>query len=361
MTDTPYHRFQSLKILTHADRLRSIAEGGEPYPIEWVVYPSNRCNHRCVFCLYRHAAPDGSIEQFDYAVILPRATLLRFVEDAARLGGTVIQFEGGGEPLINKATPEALRLANELGIKTAMSTNGRLLTPAIAATVDYLRISLNAGTAEQHWKTNHGADVTDTGDWDIIIDNIRHSLPHKRKDVGLAFVIDAENYRDIPAFCRLAADLGVDFVHLRPAFYYGATEDAAVRAVMSEALALCDQMRAELAGDPLQIFAITEKFAGYWSPRTYSRCRAIWTGVVLRATGDFAVCKDRTDLVWGGAYRGGATFEEVWHSEGRRALVSQIHDGEGGILPSCPRCVWTTRNALIESAFVNDDMRIALV
>ncbi len=56
-------------------------------------------------------------------------------------------FEGGGEPLINKHTLEALRLANDLGIKTAMSTNGRLLTPEIAASVDYLRVSLNAGTA----------------------------------------------------------------------------------------------------------------------------------------------------------------------------------------------------------------------
>lgn len=363
MSDSSFHRFQSLKILAHYDRLEAITRGEMPYPIEWVVYPSNRCQHRCVFCLFRHPSPDGHIEQFDNAVILPRATLLRFVEDAARLGGTVIQFEGGGEPLINKHTAGALRLANERGIKTAMSTNGRLLTPEIAATVDYLRISLNAGTAEQHWKTNHGADVRDSGDWDIIIDNIRRVVSHCRGDISLAFVIDPGNYRDILPFCHLAAELGVGFVHIRPAFYTEPDMDAQVRAVMPEALALCDQARADLAGHPLEIYAITDKFDGYWTPRTYHRCLAVWTGVTLRASGDFAVCKDRTDLTFGHnpSYALGATFEECWHSEERRTLVSSIHDGPGGHLSACPRCVWTKRNDIIERVFVNDDMRLDLV
>src|SRR5262245_48635994 len=149
MTDA-YHRFQSMKILRYYDRLEAITRGETPMPIEWVVYPSNVCNHACVWCMFRQNG-----EQFgDNRVILPREVLLRFVTDDSRLGGSVIQFEGGGEPLINTHTLEALRLANSLGIKTAMSTNGRLLTPEIAACVDYLRVSLNAGTAAQHYATN---------------------------------------------------------------------------------------------------------------------------------------------------------------------------------------------------------------
>lgn len=357
---TDLDRFTSLKILRHYDRLESIVHGGEPYPIEWVVYPSNKCNHRCVFCLFRHPSPDGHIEQFDNAAILPRSLLLRFVTDAVRLGGRILQFEGGGEPLINKHTPEALRLANSLGIKTALSTNGRLLTPEIAATVDYLRISLNAGTPEQHWKTNHGADVRDAGDWDVIIENIRRALPKKRGDLSLAFVIDPDNYRDIVPFCRLAADLGVDFVHIRPAFYADPATDARVRAVMRDALILCQAAKWELRHTPLDIYAITDKFDGYWTPRTYHQCLAVWTGVTLRASGDFCVCKDRTDLTFGAAYRAGATFEDCWHSEERRRLVAQIHDGPGGHLSACPRCVWTKRNDLL-AAIADDRLRIDLI
>jgi MoaA/NifB/PqqE/SkfB family radical SAM enzyme len=349
-----------MKMLRHYDKLEAITRGEMPLPIEWVVYPSNVCQHKCVFCLFRHPSPDGHIEQFDFRVTLPRDLLLRYVQDAARLGGRIIQFEGGGEPLINKATREALQLANTLGIKTALSTNGRLLTPEIAAATDYIRVSLNAGTAEQHWKTNHGADVKDKGDWHIIIENIRRALPHKRGDLSLAFVIDPDNYQDIPAFCALAAELGVDFVHIRPAFYAEPEIDARVRAVMPEALRLCQAAQQDLRDSPLEIYAITDKFDGYWTPRLYHQCLAVWTGVLLRATGDFAVCKDRTDLTFGADYRRGASFEECWHSEERRALVAQIHDGEGGHLSACPRCVWTKRNELLE-AIQTDALRIDLV
>ena len=108
------------------------------------------------------------------------------------------------------------------------------------------------------------------------------------------------------------------------------------------------------------IFAISEKFDGYWTPRTYHACQAVHTGVCLRATGDFAVCQDRTDLTFGSAYRDGATFEEVWHSDERASLIARIHDGAGGELSACPRCVWNKRNELI-AAWERDDLRIALV
>ncbi len=353
---TNLDRFQSLKILRHYDKLEAITRGEAPYPIEWVVYPSNVCPHKCVWCMFRQNG-----EQFgDNRVILPRATLLRFVEDAARLGGSVIQFEGGGEPLINKHTLEALRLANSLGIKTAMSTNGRLLTPEIAQAVDYLRISLNAATAEQHLQTNHAGEGK--GDFAEIIERVRAAVPAKRKDISLGFVIDADNYREIPAFCDLARDIGVDFVHLRPAFWFDAAEDARVRAVMPVALKLCQLAQWQHKDDALRIYAITEKFEDYWMPRSWHACRAVWTGVTLRATGDFAVCKDRTDLTFGHtpSYKRGATFEDVWHSDEHKAIVATIHDGEGGALSACPRCVWGPRNRVLD-AIERDDLRIALV
>lgn len=348
------NRFQSLKILRHYDKLEAITRGEMPMPIEWVVYPSNVCNHKCVWCMFRQNG-----EQFgENRVTLPRDPLLRFVRDAARLGGTVIQFEGGGEPLLNKYTLDALHLANELGIKTAMSTNGRLLTPAVAAAVDYLRVSLNAGTAEQHYKTNHAG--AGAGDFDTIVENVRRAVPHKRQDISLAFVVDADNYRDIPAFVDLAADLGVDFVHLRPAFWFDKVENARVRAIMPQALKLCQLSQWKHRNHALKIYAITEKFDNYWQPRTYHACRAVWTGVTLRATGDFAVCKDRTDLTFGHtpSYKGGAAFEDVWTSEEHIAVVARIHDGAE--LDACPRCVWGPRNLVID-AIERDDLRIALV
>jgi sulfatase maturation enzyme AslB (radical SAM superfamily) len=360
---TDLHRFQSLKILAHYDRLEAITRGELPYPIDWHIYPSNVCNHKCEFCLF---IQNG--EQQNFHVKLPREVLLRAVEDAARTDARLIHFSGGGEPLLNRHTLDALKLAqahSELRVakggkplKVAMSTNGSLLTPEVAMGVNYLRISLNAGTPEQHWKTNHNSDPRHPGDWHRIMENIEKAIPFKREDIGLAFVVEHNNYQDIPAFCRVAAQLGVDFVHIRPGFYYQAEQDQAVRNVMEAARLLCEQAKLDNPG--LKIFSISEKFEGYWTPRTYHVCRAVLTGVCLRATGDFAVCQDRTDLTFGAGYKRGASFEDVWHSDEHKRVVASIHDGEGGELSKCPRCVWNKRNEILQS-IETDGLRIALV
>ena len=129
---------------------------------------------------------------------------------------------------------------------------------------------------------------------------------------------------------------------------------------MEQARKLCELAKWTLRDRPLKIFAINEKFEGYWTPRTYHACRAVLTGVCLRATGDFAVCQDRTDLTFGAGYRAGESFESVWASEEHRAVVATIHDGEGGELGKCPRCVWNGRNLTLQ-AIETDELRIALV
>jgi sulfatase maturation enzyme AslB (radical SAM superfamily) len=360
---TNLDRFQSLKILAHYDRLEAITRGEYPYPIDWHIYPSNHCQHSCEFCLF---IQNG--EQKNFHVKLPREVLLTAVEDAARTDARLIHFSGGGEPLLNRHTLDALKLAqahSELRVayggkplKVAMSTNGSALTPDVAANVNYLRISLNAGTPEQHWRTNHNSDPRHPGDWHKIMENIEKAVPVKREDIGLAFVVEHNNYQDIPAFCRVAAELGVDFVHIRPGFYYDTEADHAVRGVMEAARVLCEQAKAD--NPALKIFSISEKFDGYWTPRTYHACRAVLTGVCLRATGDFAVCQDRTDLTFGAGYRTGESFESVWHSDEHKRVVASIHDGEGGELTKCPRCVWNFRNSLLKS-IETDELRIALV
>lgn len=344
-----YHRFNSMKILAHADRLREIAAGGMPFPIDVHIYPSNICDHSCQFCIFIQNGEQDLKEQ------IPRDLMLRVIEDAARTGARLVHFSGGGEPLLNKHTLEAMLRAGELGMKVALSTNGRRLTPEIAAAVDYIRVSLNAGSQALHDKVNHY--YRPRSDWTEILDAIRASIKHRRQDIGLGFVVTPENYTDIYEFCRVGADLGVDFVHIRPAFYYNQELDQATRKVMKVALGLSDAARAEF-GERMAVFALTNAFEGYWTPRSYSRCRAILTGVCFTATGDFAVCQDRPDLRFGREYKHGASFESVWLGDEHRKLVDSV--ASPGILDTCPRCVWNRRNEIID-AVESDAMRLDLV
>jgi MoaA/NifB/PqqE/SkfB family radical SAM enzyme len=344
------NRFNSMKILAHADRLREIADGGMPYPIDWHIYPTNACNHSCSWCMFRQNGEQAVL------ATLPQDLMLRAVRDAAEAGAVLVHFSGGGEPLLNQYTAEAMELASSLGLAVALSTNGTFLTLRVAETADYLRVSLNAGTEEQHRRTNHSGNGH--SDWQGIVQNIKQVAPHRKRDLGLAFVVDHDNFRDIYPFCQVAVECGADFVHIRPAFWYDREADKQTHAIMGAAFQECERARHDF-GQQLGIFAIAEKFDGYWTPRSYSRCLATLTGTCLTATGDFAVCQDRTDLRFGVAYREGVSFEEVWHSEEHRQLVDSI--SSPGTLDECPRCVWNKRNEIIDQAFVKDEIRMAMV
>lgn len=345
------HRFNSLKILVHADRLAAVARDEWPYPLDWHIYPSNKCNHSCDWCMFRQ-----NNEQFDNPVKLSSTVLKQAVNDAEETGAKLVHFSGGGEPLLNRFTLMAIEQARSLGLSVALSTNGRLLTPEIVKSVNFVRVSLNAGTKEQHDRTNHAG--SNHSDWHLIIESIRTSLPYKLGDLGLAFVVDQDNLRDILPFCALGAELGVDFVHIRPAFWYDKVKDQELRCLMPNILNRCNEAKV-LYGDRLPIYSITDKFDGYWSPRTYNKCLAIRTGVCLTATGDFAVCQDRTDLRFGATYKEGKPFREIWGSTEHRAVADKIVAGDE--LDRCPRCVWNKRNEIIEYAFKQDSMRFDMI
>lgn len=351
MTQSQYHRFNSLKILVHADRLKAIAEGGVPFPIDWHIYPSNFCNHSCSWCMFRQNG-----EQFEHPAMLSRNLLLRACADAVRTGARLVHFSGGGEPLLNPYVLEALEYLERQDISVALSTNGSLLNPEIASRVDFIRVSLNAGTKSQYDQTNHSSKGK--SDWNKVLTNIKQCAPQKKKDLGLSFVVDQDNWMDIEPFCVAAIECNADFVHIRPAFWYDAERNQEIRTLMPDILRVCDAVRQSYS-DKLSIFAVTEKFDGYWSPRTYDRCRATLTGACLTATGDFSVCQDRTDLRFGAEYSLGKSFEEIWLSQEHLDLVRKLESP--GCLDQCPRCVWNKRNEIIEEVFINDSLRLDLV
>lgn len=363
------HRFRGdLKFALQAGRKGFVDEwaaGRYPFPVDWHIYPSNVCNHKCTWCMFRQPAGGAGTPEQDIRVQLRQGLLFRAVNDAAETGAILTHFSGGGEPLLHRETLRAMQTAQEFGLTVALSTNGRLLTPEVAEACDHLRISLNAGTPGQHHKTNHGGDPTDKGDWEIILQNISESAPACRGDVGLGFVVDHENLYDILPFVKVATEVlqpvngRQRFVHIRPAFYFDKAKDQQVRAHMPYALKQCEAAREKYGGRGVEIHALTSAFDGFWTPRTYSACKAVLTGICLRATGDFAVCQDRPDLSFGTGYREGQAFRDIWGSPEHLAVVDRItmHDE----LNRCPRCVWNGRNEILNDLMYQDHARWAMI
>ncbi len=326
MAEEFYNRFNSLKILIFSDRLQEIAVGGLPYPLIWHIYPTNHCPLDCDFCIMA--------EERENKVSLPREILLKAIRDAAEHAKT-IHFSGGGEPTAHPDLLEAIELAKRSGLKVALSTNGVSLTQKIFDLVDFPRVSLNAATKEV-FRSNTGTDL-----WDKIIENIKDLKGNKGK-LGLGFVLTPENQRDLYGFCKLANDLGISWVHIRPAFLKKRNEE--VRALMPESTRIIDGAKEDFPD--LVIHFKTDKFDGYWTPRRYDKCRATPLLAVLKANGKFCVCQDRVDLEYGD-YRK-QSFEEIWRSKEHLEILKRIN------LEECPRCVETKKNEYIQKIFIED-------
>jgi Fe-coproporphyrin III synthase len=173
--------------------------------VVWNV--TKRCNLRCVHC-YSHS------EDRSYAGELSLDEGKALIEDLAEFGSPVMLFSGG-EPLIRPDILQLIRYATEKGMRAVVSTNGTLITEALAEKLkeiglSYVGISLD-GLEEVH-DTFRGIP----GTFGRVMDAIGHCQAAGLK-VGLRFTINKRNFQDIPGIFDLVEQRNIPricFYHL---------------------------------------------------------------------------------------------------------------------------------------------------
>jgi len=123
--------------------------------------PTTRCNFKCEFCYGRYIA-QGDLTFEDYITILDR---LPFVK--------ALELTGEGEPLLNTHLYEMLKIANERGVWTHITTNASLLNEdrcrkLLSTGLDSLAISMESFEPEQFEKIRLGSK------YDKVIEGIRN-------------------------------------------------------------------------------------------------------------------------------------------------------------------------------------------
>ncbi len=132
-----------------------------------------------------------------------------------------INVTGSGDPFASKIYREflfGLNGADFPNLSIDLQTNGVLLTPAtwrrmenIHANIRNIYVSFDAATPEVYAITRRG------GHWDQLIENCDMLGALRREGAfdffRMDFVVQADNYRDMPAFVRLGRRLGVDVIH----------------------------------------------------------------------------------------------------------------------------------------------------
>ena len=190
------------KIGYHSKRIQPVLDGNcyDGVPVTVHLVPTMRCTHRCYFCTYGGAKERNShsqSRQFD----MPLDEMLNIIRQMSEHGIKGIIFTGGGEPTLYRELPEAMAACRDANIDFSLNTNGSGLTPEFIRKVmrlepTYLRVSLNAGSAEvQHL-------ITGVDDFEKVLKKIEILMREKilakvRTTISVAFAVEILNLYDI--------------------------------------------------------------------------------------------------------------------------------------------------------------------
>jgi len=206
-------QFSADKILNHLDRVCEWLSTGYSRPITCELDMTNICNHRCPFCF------GFASNSKDNLTIDKAKDIIKQIKD---FGGRGLTFTGGGEPLLNPATLEAVKYAKSIGLDVGFITNGSFLTEeACEVILDncvWIRISVDADCPET-FKISHGMPEIE---FKKILENVEVLVRMKKKKakttVGIGY-LTFENEKIIEGivpFAKLGKKLGVDYVQYRP-------------------------------------------------------------------------------------------------------------------------------------------------
>jgi len=174
------------------------------------VEPALTCNLACVMCPWRGETgrSDGSglMDQRVWAAVKP------WLHQAE-----MIDFTGGGEPLMQPGLHGWIRDAVDAGCRAGFLTNGTLLTPDSArqlvdAGLDWIGFSLDGATADVYEAIRPGADFKRVCGSIAGISRLKQG---RCPQIILNFVMMTVNVHQLSDLVRLAADLGVDRINFK--------------------------------------------------------------------------------------------------------------------------------------------------
>ncbi len=197
-----------------ADPNRSVIARRPPVCLYLEV--TNRCNLLCTTCPRTYAELEPPAD-------LPWDLFRTIVDQVPDLGRAVLH--GVGEPMLVKTLPAMVRYLKDRGTYVLFNTNGTVLNERngralIDAGLDELRVSLDASNRESY-RAVRGMDY-----FDRILRNVsrframQEREGHAKPRVSAWLTGLKETLPELPAFVRVAAEIGVREVYLQRLVYF---------------------------------------------------------------------------------------------------------------------------------------------
>lgn len=201
-------------------KLSQWAGGKTAAPQRVLMYPTNVCNLRCVFC-YQSFDP----YPYDTSDTMPDEKWLAIVQELCEMGTNTIQISGGGEPMIRgDLVIKMMTLAKSYGLTGRLVNNGTKWTEewirqVIEIRWDNVIHSVDGSTAEVHdrMRAKKGLFTKTTGAIRRFTE-LKEELGVKKPLLEFSHVLTKWNYEQSVELVDLAHDLGVDVITYEPVF-----------------------------------------------------------------------------------------------------------------------------------------------
>ena len=221
-----------------------------------VFFVGLSCPSRCVFCPNVMVHRDGTRDIARYPVSPEKClspdmigTIFKDINEIKRSGSFVlVKISGGLEPFtdpVNMST--IIRAAREQDVPVKLFTNGLLLGKQtnrdLALKAGDVRISLSIIDENRFGEVLFGRGTERNARYTLksLLSNIAALVQERDRDypktkIGINSIVLEENHREMEAFVRLAADLGVDYIDFKPNYFspYQERTDAAIQATVEK-------------------------------------------------------------------------------------------------------------------------------
>ena len=344
----------SLPVIDQRRYLESVGYGRTAAPARppVCVYfeTTNRCNLLCTTCprTYEELEPPADMSWELFAKILDQ---LPDIERAV--------LHGVGEPMLVKTLPDMVRYLKDRGVYVLFNTNGTVLNEKngralMTAGLDELRVSLDAANAKSY-RAIRGKDY-----FGRILKNVRAFRNLQEREGNDCPRVSAwltglkETIAELPAFVKVAAEIGVKEVYLQRLVFFedNATGHARPDQALYERMSCEDEAHLEAATRLAQSYGIAFSASGAVSEpgmslrrrdsaSPWSMCRRPWTVMYFTANGRSLPCciapfsqKGYENYTLGDATQ--ASLREIWNGPAYQSFRAALQSDAPA--KSCASC-----------------------
>ncbi len=319
------YSIDSHKLMYHPQRVNDWAEGKNIYPIYVEVSPTTYCNHDCTFCGLDFMRSHNKL--LDTEIFMQRLT------EMGRLGVKSIMYAGEGEPFVHKDMPKIIRHTKASGIDVGITTNAVLLRPKVIDevldSVEWIKVSFNAGTAESYEKVHRGRP----GDYDVVISNMSYAVRVKKERglrcaLGFQMVLLPENKDDVVGLAKLCREIGLNYLVVKPYSQHPQSHTRLYEDITYKEYMALERELQELNTDTFSVVFRTNTMKKWDSgDRGYKTCQALPFWSYIDAAGNVWGCSvylndERFD--YGNINQ--SSFESIWNGEKRAKSLDFVHN-----------------------------------